>query len=148
MGSLPSFDTTKPDDPLFGPLSMWLVGDNPFDPEDRPETFEGLAEALGVSEQKLRQKRISRRFRDFHNEAVGGLGEILAKRQQIIERAYEMGMAGNAGAMALFLKATANAEAFARAGQQLPSTMSPEDAAKLSDEEIATFMAANSGPES
>lgn len=148
MASLPSFDTTKPDDPLFGPLSMWLVGDNPFDPDDRPENFTELAEALGVSEQKLRQKRISRAFRDFHNEAVGGLNEILARRQQVLDRAYEMAMAGNAGAMALYLKSTANAEAFAKAGQQLPSTMSPEDAAKLSDEEIAKFMAANSGPES
>lgn len=148
MGSLPSFDTTKPDDPLFGPLSMWLVGDNPFDPEDRPETFGELAEALGVSEQKLRQRRLSRRFRDFHNEAIGGLNEILARRQQMIDRAFELGMAGNAGAMSLFLKSTANAEAFAKAGSALPSTMSPEDAAKLSDEEIANFMAAQPGPES
>lgn len=148
MASLPSFDTTKPDDPLFGPLSMWLVGDNPFDPEDRPETFAELAEALGVAEKTLRQKRLSRRFRDFHNEAVGGLHEILAKRQQVIERAFEMGMAGNAGAMALFLKSTAHAEAFAKAGATAPSSLTPDEAAKLSDEEIATFMAANSGPES
>lgn len=143
MGPLPTFDTTKPDDPLFGPLSMWLCGDNPFDPDDRPDDFAGLAEKLGVSERTLTQKRMSRRFRDFHNEAINGLDEMFARRQAILNRAFELGMEGNVSAMTLFLRGTSQAQAFAQAGATSSSSMSPADAAKVTDEELERILSEN-----
>lgn len=143
MGSLPAFDT-RPNDPLFGPLSMWLLGDNPFDPEDRPATFEDLAERLGVEPSKLRQKRHSRRFRDFHNEHTGSLNEIVERQQALLNRLYEMGMEGNVSAATLYFRHTAGATALANAARDL-SELTPEEAAQLTDEELTKLLGDDQG---
>lgn len=137
---LPSFDT-RPTNPLFGPLSLFLLGENPFEPDDLPETMEDLAERLGVTKAKLVQVRNSKGFRDFHANHTSNLTEIVARRREIIDRLYERGLAGSETAMNMFLNHTKAAEELAAKGAKGASAeLSIEDAKDLTDEELAAFI--------
>lgn len=136
---LPAFDT-RPTNPLYGPLSLWLQGQNPFDPEDRPETMDQLSEAFGVESKKLHQIRSSKGFRKFHSQHTSNLDEIVLRRQELLENLYALGLSGNVQAMNSYLQHTKNAESLANAGRIDPSELSAEDAANLSDEDLEALL--------
>lgn len=136
---LPAFDT-RPSNPLYGPLSVWLMGDNPFDPEDRPETMVALAEQLGVDDKRLHQIRRSKGFRKFHAEHTTNLDEIVTRRQEALNRLYELGMSGNVQALNAYLQQTKLASSLATAGKQEITELDVKDAANLSDEDLQKFL--------
>ena len=136
---LPAFDT-RPNNPLYGPLSMWLAGDNPLDPTERPETMVDLAEALGVPVSKLVSIRSSKGFRRFHTDHTSNLDEIVTRRQEMLESLYLMGLEGNIQAAGAYLTHTKNAEALAAAGKIDPKALSVDDATQLSDEDLAKLL--------
>lgn len=115
---------------------MWLLGDNPFDPEDRPDDHAALAERLGTTPSRLRTVRYSKGFRDFHNEHTANLGEIVSRRQTLLDDLYERARGGSVEAAKAYLTHTKRAEDLAKAGQHDPRDMSPQEAATLSDEEL------------
>lgn len=139
MGMLPEFDS-RPTNPLYGPLSVYLLGENPFEPEERPETEADLAEKLGITAKRLYQIKVSRGFRRFHNEHTSSLDEIVSRRQALLDRLYGDAMAGSASAAALYLKETRDAQTLAAAGRTIPDGMSPEAAAELTDEELEQLL--------
>mgnify|MGYP003586084561 CR=1 FL=1 len=132
---LPAFDT-RPGNPLHGPLSMWLLGENPFDPDDRPDEFRGLAEALGVTPQKLRSVQFSRSFRDFHSQHTSNLDEIVSRRRAMLDHLYELGQSGSIEAAKAYLTHTKSAESLAAKGRVDPAGIPVGEAASLSDEEL------------
>lgn len=142
---LPSFDT-RPSNPLYGPLSMWLCGDNPLDPSDRPESVVELAEALGVEPQRLHQVRASKGFRQFHTQHTSNLDEIVRRRREMLDSLYELGSSGNVTAASAFLQHTKNAESLAETSRTDPASMSPADAANLTDEELDALSGQGSPP--
>lgn len=137
---LPTFDA-RPNNPLFGPFSMWLCGDNPLDPEGRPETIVELAEALGVEPAKLHTIRISRGFKRFHAANTSSLDEIVNRRQDILDTLYEAAASGSVTAANAYLAHTKRAAEMADRGADALGGLSPADAADLTDEALAELIA-------
>lgn len=136
---LPAYDT-RPTNPLYGPLSLWLTGQNPFDPQDRPGTMAALAEVLGVEPKRLHQVRSSKAFRKFHSDHTSALDEIVIRRKEMIQRLYELGMEGSVTAMNAYLAHTKLADHLAEQGRKALDGVDIEDAANLTDEELAEFL--------
>lgn len=133
--SLPMFDT-RPGQPLFGPLSMWLTGQNPLDPEERPERLSDLAVALGVEPKRLYTIKASNEFRKFHAGHTSALDEVVLRRQEVLNRLFESGMSGSVQALTAYLTHTRNAEQYASTGRRGAETFSVDDAAALTDEDL------------
>ena len=141
MENIPVFDT-RPSNPLYGPLSMWLLGENPLgEGSPHPETQTELAEALGITPQKLWQIRSSKAFRKFHTDHTSSLDEIVQQRKDVLATLYATAMAGSTQAATAFLANTKNAEALAEAGRVDVQEMSPDEAANLTDAQLEAFLA-------
>jgi len=140
---LPSFDTRTPTNPVFGPLSIWLCGDSPWDSEERPTSMHQLAERLGVDYVKLVNIRRSKAFRAFHRKTTSNLDEIVERRQEVINVLYEQAMSGNVTAARTYLQLTQRAEVMAEQGQDgaPQDTMSTDDLKQLTDDEFAALVA-------
>lgn len=136
---LPQWDT-KPTNPFYGPLSAYLLGDNPLDPLPHPESLKELAEGLGVTAAKLQQIRSTKGFRKFHSDHTSNLDEVVQRRQEMLDTLYASGMAGSVQGAVAFLNATKQAEALAKAGQIDTRELSVADAADLTDEQLAEFL--------
>lgn len=139
VSDLPSFDT-RPTNPLYAPLSLWLCGENPVEPWPFPETQAELAEKLDVEPNRLTKVRHSKGFRRYHQDRVGGIDELLIRRQEALDTLYANAMAGSVQAASAFLTATKDAAAQAKAGKIDPAAGMPAaDMKDLTDEEVAAL---------
>lgn len=147
MGEIPHFDTRTPEPVLYGPLSQWILGQCPADLDEMPASMGELAEALDVELSKLHRVRASKGFREFHSRHTSEIGEVITRRQEMIDRAYELGMQGNVTAMNLYLNATRNVDRLQDQGKRDLRELSPQDAERMTDEELLE-LSGQSGPSS
>jgi hypothetical protein len=149
---VPTFDARKPTNVLYGPLSLWLNGYNPAGPEEEyPDTYEALALALVAFDpeifgpdaahlaNRLKQTRATRGFSKFHSSSNSRLAEVLSRRAEILEAAFAKAALGDIQAAGLYLRETAKVAQMAT-GVKSADTLSTEEAAQLSDEQLEALV--------
>lgn len=149
---VPTFDARKPVNVLYGPLSLWLNGDNPAgSEEDYPSSYEDLAIALVAFDPdtygsdtvhlttRLKQTRATRGFSKFHSSSNSRLAEVLSRRAEILEAAFGKAVLGDIQAAGLYLRETAKVAQMA-ANAKSADTLSTEEAAQLSDEQLEALV--------